>query len=71
MPHLDMVVHLEEDGAGWWHVPVTLPDVLDGAVVEVILLVPIPGQGARVAAPGQGAAQEPVAVFAPEVCELI
>ena len=53
-PHLDMVIHLEQDWAGGGHVSVTLPQIL--CSIEAVLrpVLAGPGQGAGV--PGEGAA---------------
>ena len=54
-PHLDMVIHLEQDWAGGGHVSVTLPQIL--CSIEAVLrpVLAGPGQGAG-PVPGEGAA---------------
>ena len=55
-PHLDMVIHLEQDWAGGGHVSVTLPQILPCSIEAVFCPVLAgPGQGAG-PVPGEGAA---------------
>ena len=54
-PHLDMVIHLEQDWAGGGHVSVTLPQILCSIEAVFRPVLAGPGQGAG-PVPGEGAA---------------
>ena len=54
-PHLDMVIHLEQDWAGGGHVSVTLPQILRSIEAVLRPVLAGPGQGAG-PVPGEGAA---------------
>ena len=72
--YLDVIVHLQQDRTGAGQVSVTLLQVLHGAVVELVRVPVVPGQGPRLSCQSSQLAVTSLllrlVVLLPEVCQL-